>query len=140
METEAVEFSRFHFHRKRTASASLERVKASEELNHGEGEGGSEPGAWGGKSGLHSERRLVSRSRGRAGKENLPRSWRKYEQVSGRKSSNGGSGESFSKKVVLNAHIIHYQHCLEITFNFLKKFQNRLRNKVTNQYLSKLIL
>ena len=52
--------------------------------------------AWKGESELHSEGRQVSRRRERASKKSLPRrSRRKHEQVSGCKSSPGGSTESW---------------------------------------------
>ena len=45
-------------------------------------------GAWRGKGGLHSERRQAPRRKGSASKKSLPRrSERRYERVSGRKSS-----------------------------------------------------
>ena len=57
-------------------------------------EGGSEREHEKEKSQLHSKKRRVSGSRGRADKENLPRkSRRKHERVSGRKSSPGESGK-----------------------------------------------
>ena len=52
--------------------------------------------AWGEKSGLHCKKREVSKSRRSSCKENLPRRIRKkHEWVSERKSSPGGSGESW---------------------------------------------
>ena len=52
--------------------------------------------AWRGKGGLHGEGRQVPRRKGRASKKScLKRSRRKHEQVSGRKSSPGQSGESW---------------------------------------------
>ena len=44
-------------------------------------------GAWRGKGGLHRERRQIPRRKGRACKNRLPRSRRKHERMSGRKSS-----------------------------------------------------
>ena len=52
--------------------------------------------AWSGKGGLHGERGQIPRRKGRASKKSLPRtSRRKYERVSGRKSSPGRSAESW---------------------------------------------
>ena len=59
-------------------------------------ERGIRAGAWRGKGKLHSEERQVPRKRGRASKKNLPRrSRKKHERVSVRKSSPGGSAESW---------------------------------------------
>ena len=53
-------------------------------------------GAWGRKSGLHSEGKQVLRKRKRASNGNLSRrSKRKHERISGRKSSPGAAGESW---------------------------------------------
>ena len=50
--------------------------------------------AWRGKGGLHSEERQIQSRRGRANEKSLPRRCRrKHEQVSGHKSSLGGSAE-----------------------------------------------
>ena len=55
-------------------------------------ENGIRAGAWRGKGGLHGEARQISRRKERARKKSLPRrSRRKYERVSGRKSSPGRS-------------------------------------------------
>ena len=52
--------------------------------------------AWRGKGGLDRERRQIPRRTGRASNKSLPRtSRRKYERVSGRKSSPGRSAESW---------------------------------------------
>ena len=52
--------------------------------------------AWRGKGGLHSKQRQIPSMKGRASKESLPnRSRRRYERVSGHKSSPGRSAESW---------------------------------------------
>ena len=73
----------------------LERVKVSESRALAR-EGRIRAGEWRGKGGLHSEGRQVSRKWRWVTKENLPmRSRRKHERVSRRKSSLGGSAESW---------------------------------------------
>ena len=53
-------------------------------------------GAWSGKGGLHGEGRQVPARKERACKKSLPRtSRRKYERVSGRKSSPGRFAKSW---------------------------------------------
>ena len=71
------------------------RVKVGESLTLAS-ERGIRARAWGGKGGLHRERRQIPRRRGRASNKSLPRtSRRKHERVSGRKSSPGRSAESW---------------------------------------------
>ena len=85
-----------------------EQSRLSKAPDHvgGESQGGREPHlgerggirarAWSGKGGLHHEGRQIPRRTGRASNKSLPRtSRRKHEQVSGRKSSPGGSAESW---------------------------------------------
>ena len=74
-----------------------ERVKVGESGNLArEREEEIRAGAWREKGGLHSERRQIPRRRDRRSKRSLPKgSRRKHERVSGRKSSAGGSAESW---------------------------------------------
>ena len=59
-------------------------------------EKGTRAGSSRGKGGLHGEGKQVPRRKGKASKKSLPRgSRRKYERVSGRKSSPEGSAESW---------------------------------------------
>ena len=71
-----------------------ERVKVGESRTLAK-KRGIRAGVWRGKDGLHSEERQVPRRRRRASNENLPRSRRKHERVSGCKSSPGRSGKSW---------------------------------------------
>ena len=71
-----------------------ERVAVSESRTLAR-ERGIRARAWSGKGGLHSERGHIPRRRGRANKMSLPRTSRRHERVSGRKSSPGRSEESW---------------------------------------------
>ena len=65
-------------------------------LGERERERGIRARAWGGKGGLHSERRQIPRRKERASKKSLPgKSRRRHERARGRKSSPGRSVESW---------------------------------------------
>ena len=48
-----------------------------------------------------------------------------------------GSSIFLLLKLIVNVHVIFCENCFDILFNFLKNFENRSRNEVTNRFLSK---
>ena len=85
-----------HLCQKEKKLSRLSKSPVREMEPHLKDKKGSQAEAWRGKSRLNAEKKPIRRRRGRACKENHSRkSRRKYEQVSGRKSSVGGSGGSW---------------------------------------------